>query len=81
MGRMGARMPTAPVAAGLGPRRARVRAMCVPSGRASAVQILAGPLDPSPVMDSTVPLTDVPAGYAAMDQRRAIMVLVGAADT
>jgi threonine dehydrogenase-like Zn-dependent dehydrogenase len=42
--------------------------------------ILAGRLDPSPVMDSTVPLQDVPEGYAAMDERRAIKVLVRIAD-
>jgi threonine dehydrogenase-like Zn-dependent dehydrogenase len=34
--------------------------------------VLAGRLDPSPVLDLEVPLDDVPAGYAAMDQRRAI---------
>ena len=38
--------------------------------------VLAGRLDPSPVMDLTIPLDEVPAGYAAMDERRAIKVLV-----
>jgi alcohol dehydrogenase len=38
--------------------------------------VLAGRLDPSPVMDLTIPLDEVPAGYAAMDGRRAIKVLV-----
>ena len=38
--------------------------------------VLAGRLDPSPVLDLVVPLEDVPEGYAAMDERRAIKVLV-----
>ena len=38
--------------------------------------ILAGRLDPSPVLDTVMDLEDVPAGYAAMDERRAIKVLV-----
>ena len=38
--------------------------------------VLAGRLDPSPVMDVAVPLEEVPAGYAAMDERRALKVLV-----
>jgi threonine dehydrogenase-like Zn-dependent dehydrogenase len=38
--------------------------------------VLAGRLDPSPVMDLTLPLDEVPAGYAAMDDRRAVKVLV-----
>ena len=38
--------------------------------------VLAGRLDPSPVMDLTIPLDEVPAGYAAMDERRAIKGLV-----
>ena len=38
--------------------------------------VLAGRLDPSPVMDLVVPLEEVPAGYAAMDERRAIKALV-----
>ncbi len=38
--------------------------------------VLAGRLDPSPVIDLVVPLEDVPAGYAAMDERRAIKALV-----
>ena len=38
--------------------------------------VLAGRLDPAPVMDLTIPLEDVPAGYAAMHERRAVKVLV-----
>jgi len=38
--------------------------------------VLAGKLDPSPVFDLTVRLDGVPAGYAAMDGRTAIKVLV-----
>ena len=38
--------------------------------------VLAGRLDPSPVMDVAVALEEVPAGYAAMDERRALKVLV-----
>src|SRR5258708_26377824 len=39
-------------------------------------EVLAGRLDPSPVLDMTVSLAEVAAGYAAMDQRQAINVLV-----
>ena len=38
--------------------------------------VLAGRLDPSPVLDLTVGLDEVPEGYAAMDERRAVKVLV-----
>jgi alcohol dehydrogenase len=38
--------------------------------------VLAGTLDPSPVFDMTVDLSDVPGGYAAMDRRQALEVLV-----
>jgi alcohol dehydrogenase len=38
--------------------------------------VLAGKIDPSPVLDLTVPLDEVPEGYAAMDERRAIKVMV-----
>jgi threonine dehydrogenase-like Zn-dependent dehydrogenase len=38
--------------------------------------VLAGRLDPSPVLDLTVDLAGVPAGYAAMDARRATKVMV-----
>jgi threonine dehydrogenase-like Zn-dependent dehydrogenase len=38
--------------------------------------VLAGRIDPSPVLDMTVTLAEVAEGYAAMDQRRAIKVLV-----
>ena len=38
--------------------------------------ILAGTLDPSPVLDTVIGLEEVPEGYAAMDERRALKVLV-----
>jgi threonine dehydrogenase-like Zn-dependent dehydrogenase len=38
--------------------------------------VIAGKLDPSPVLDMTVNLDGVPAGYAAMDKRSAIKVMV-----
>lgn len=38
--------------------------------------VLAGELDPSPIFDLRVDLAGVPEGYAAMDQRRALKVLV-----
>ncbi|HWZ19688.1 MAG TPA: alcohol dehydrogenase catalytic domain-containing protein [Ktedonobacteraceae bacterium] len=38
--------------------------------------VIAGKLDPSPVLDMTVNLDEVPAGYAAMDTREAIKVMV-----
>lgn len=38
--------------------------------------VVAGRLDPSPVLDMTVGLDGVPDGYAAMDARRAIKVMV-----
>jgi hypothetical protein len=38
--------------------------------------VAAGRLDPSPVLDTTVGLDGVPEGYAAMDQRTALKVLV-----
>jgi hypothetical protein len=38
--------------------------------------VAAGTLDPSPVLDLTVGLDGVPEGYAAMDERRAVKVLV-----
>ena len=38
--------------------------------------VLAGRIDPSPLMDHTVMLDDIAAGYAAMDERRAVKVLV-----
>ena len=40
------------------------------------VDVLAGKLDASPVFDRTVALDGVPAGYAAMDDRTAIKVMV-----
>ncbi len=38
--------------------------------------VLAGKLDPSPVLDLTIGLAEVASGYTAMDQRQAIKVLV-----
>lgn len=38
--------------------------------------VLDGTLDPSPVLDRTVDLDGVPEGYAAMDQRKALKVLI-----
>ncbi len=38
--------------------------------------VIAGKLDPSPVLDQTVDLNGVPSGYAAMDSRAAIKVMV-----
>jgi threonine dehydrogenase-like Zn-dependent dehydrogenase len=38
--------------------------------------VIAGTLDPSPVLDMTVDLDGVPAGYAAMDDRSAIKVMI-----
>jgi alcohol dehydrogenase len=38
--------------------------------------VLAGTLDPSPVLDMTVDLSGVPDGYTAMDQRQAIKVQI-----
>jgi threonine dehydrogenase-like Zn-dependent dehydrogenase len=39
-------------------------------------RVLAGRLDPSPVFDLTLPLAEVAEGYRAMDERRAIKVLL-----
>jgi threonine dehydrogenase-like Zn-dependent dehydrogenase len=38
--------------------------------------VMSGRLDPSPVLDLTVDLAGVPAGFAAMDARQALKVLV-----
>jgi threonine dehydrogenase-like Zn-dependent dehydrogenase len=38
--------------------------------------VLAGRLDPSPVLDSVVDLAGLPEGYAAMDERRATKVMI-----
>jgi alcohol dehydrogenase len=38
--------------------------------------VLQGTLDPSPVFDMRVDLDGVPEGYAAMDERRALKVMV-----
>ena len=37
---------------------------------------LSGDIDPSPVFDLTLPLDQVAEGYRAMDERRAIKVLL-----
>jgi len=39
-------------------------------------EVLEGRLDPSPILNLSVSLDDVAAGYAAMDQRRAMKVMV-----
>ena len=39
-------------------------------------EVLAGRLDPSAVLDVTIDLEGVPAGYAAMDQHTAMKVMV-----
>ena len=36
----------------------------------------AGRIDPSPVFDLALPLSEVAEGYAAMDERRAVKVLL-----
>jgi threonine dehydrogenase-like Zn-dependent dehydrogenase len=38
--------------------------------------VLAGRIDPGRVFDQTLPLDDVAEGYRAMDERRAIKVLL-----
>ncbi len=38
--------------------------------------VLAGTIDPSPVFDLTLPMSESAAGYRAMDERRAIKVLL-----
>jgi threonine dehydrogenase-like Zn-dependent dehydrogenase len=65
-------------------RDAHIRNVRLTGGRAPVRQyiaelmedVLSGRLDPAPVMDLAVALDEVPAGYAAMDMRRAIKVLV-----
>ena len=72
----------------IGLRDVHIRNVRLTGGRAPVrrylptlmADILAGRLDPSPVMDSTVPLQEAPAGYAAMAERRAIKVMVRIAD-
>jgi len=44
--------------------------------RTGEQDVIAGKLDPSPVLDMTVDLDGVPSGYAAMDNREAIKVMV-----
>jgi threonine dehydrogenase-like Zn-dependent dehydrogenase len=39
-------------------------------------EVIEGRLDPSPILDLSVSLDKVAAGYAAMDQRRAMKVMV-----
>src|SRR5437588_1087055 len=39
-------------------------------------EVLEGRLNPSPILDLSVSLDEVAAGYAAMDQRRAMKVMV-----
>lgn len=60
-------------------RNVAIRGGVCPS-RSYIPQLLAavtsGTLDPSPVFDRTVPLAEIAAGYAAMDARTALKVLV-----
>jgi threonine dehydrogenase-like Zn-dependent dehydrogenase len=56
------------VRGGLAPARAYLPALLA--------DVLAGRLDPSPVLDVTVSLAEVASGYKAMDQRQAIKALV-----
>lgn len=42
----------------------------------AVAQVLAGDINPGVVFDRTVPLADVPAGYAAMNDRTALKVMV-----
>jgi threonine dehydrogenase-like Zn-dependent dehydrogenase len=44
--------------------------------RGDIPELIGGRLDPSPVMDLVIPLNEVPAGYAAMNEGRAIKALV-----
>jgi threonine dehydrogenase-like Zn-dependent dehydrogenase len=37
---------------------------------------IAGRIDPSPVLDHALPLSQVAEGYAAMDERRAVKILL-----
>jgi threonine dehydrogenase-like Zn-dependent dehydrogenase len=56
------------VRGGLAPARAYLPALLA--------DVLAGRLDPSPVLDVTVSLAEVASGYKVMDQRQAIKALV-----
>jgi threonine dehydrogenase-like Zn-dependent dehydrogenase len=38
--------------------------------------VLAGTIDPSPIFDLTLPMSESAEGYRAMDERRAIKVLL-----
>jgi threonine dehydrogenase-like Zn-dependent dehydrogenase len=38
--------------------------------------VLSGQINPGRVFDRTISLTDVPAGYRAMDQRDALKVMI-----
>jgi len=73
----------APVA-DIGMRDVHVRNVSLVGGRAPVAvyirqlmeDVLAGRLDPSPVMDVTLPLEELPAAYEAMEHRRALKVLI-----
>jgi threonine dehydrogenase-like Zn-dependent dehydrogenase len=56
------------VAGGIAPARAYLSELMT--------DVLNGDLDPGPVFDLTLPLEETPAAYAAMDERRAIKVLL-----
>lgn len=51
-----------------------------PLHRGRDSQVLNGDINPGRVFDRTIPLADVPAGYAAMDARDALKVLVTPCD-
>ena len=60
-------------------RNVNVRGGVAPTRRylpALLDDVLAGALDPSPVFTWSVPLADIAQGYAAMDNRSQIKVLV-----
>ncbi len=56
------------VAGGMAPARAYLPELLA--------DVLDGTIDPGPVFDLELPLEEAPAGYAAMDERRAIKVLL-----
>jgi threonine dehydrogenase-like Zn-dependent dehydrogenase len=56
------------LAGGLAPVRSYIPALLP--------DVLSGIIDPSPILDLQVSLDDVPAGYAAMSDRRALKVLI-----
>lgn len=65
---LGAHMRNITLAGGVAPARAYIPELLT--------DVLLDRIDPSPVFDIVVDLENVPAGYAAMDERRAIKALV-----